>query len=149
VRALYVSEEMKTSIHVLTLAVLVANCRPKPPEELSLPNRITGADAIEFTTQRPTRTVVSSVDLEFSYRATISHGYFTADPDKDLDFLEVAIEYPTSRGIGVSMMKAFALKDLPKDILDRRADQIVSQTADSIIFDLGTVTVTADKPWNR
>jgi hypothetical protein len=47
------------------------------------------------------------------------------------------------------MMKAFALKDLPPDILERRGDQIVSQTDDSILFDLETVTVTAELPWKQ
>lgn len=119
------------------------------PTDLGRPYTITGAEPIEFSNHRPTRTVVSSTKLDFGYSATISHGYFTADADEELDFVEVAIEHPSSKGTGVSMMKAFALADLPDDVLQRRADQIVSTTRDSVVFDLGTVTIAAEKPWKR
>ena len=63
--------------------------------------------------------------------------------------MDIAIQYPSANATYVSMMKAFALKDLPPDILGRRGDQIVSQTDDSILFDLETVTVTAELPWKQ
>lgn len=144
-----VREEMRTAIQMLAVMLLLAGCRPEPFEELRLPHTITGAEPLDFTKRGTTRSVISSTELGHGYNATVSHGLFTSDADKDLDFVEIMIEYPSENAIYVSMRKAFALKDLPPDILERRGDQIVSQTDDSIIFDLGSVTVTAELPWKH
>jgi hypothetical protein len=140
---------MKSVFQILAATLLIAGCRPKPFEELRLPHTIAGAEALDFKNRGTSRTVISSTELGHGYNATVSHGYFRSDADKDLDFVEIAIQYPSANATYVSMMKAFALKDLPPDILERRGDQIVSQADDSIIFDLGSVTVTAELPWKQ
>ena len=140
---------MKTSLLLITFILGIVGCRERLPKELSLANSIVGAAPIKFTNQLPMRTLMSSVDLGSGFTATISHGYFTTDQDKDLDFLEVAIEHPISNGFHVSLMEAFALEDLPPDILKKSADQIVSQNNNSVIFDLGTVKVTTNQPKKR
>ena len=130
-------------------AIVLGGCRTKPPTELDLPNTIVGAEAIEFGGRSSTRRVMSSLDLENGFTATVSHGYFTAESNEDIDFIEVMIEDPksTKDEIFVRFRKAFALEDLPPDILPQTADEIVSITEDSIVFNLGSVTVRADKPW--
>lgn len=140
---------MRLGIWFGALVFVSAGCREGSPRALGLPHSVEGAEPIAFRDGRHHRKLVSSVDLHLSYTATVSHGYFTSEPDEDIDFLEVAIEYPTSHGAGVCMKQSFKLDDLPADILDRDAGEIVSTTNDSIVFDLGTVTVRADKPWGR
>jgi hypothetical protein len=130
---------------------MFGGCRSKPPTELDLPNTIVGAEAIHFRGRSSTRRVLSSLDLENGYKATVSHGYFTAESNEDIDFVEVMIEDPksTTDEIFVRLRKAFALENLPPHILTQTAEEIVSITEDSIVFNLGSVTVRADKPQNR
>ena len=140
---------MRLGSWLLGFVFVSAGCREESPRALGLPHSVEGAEPIYFRDGRHHRKLVSSVDLPLTYTATVSHGYFTSEPDEDVDFLEVAIEHPTLRGTGVCMKQAFKLDDLPADVLDRAAGEIVSMTSDSIVFDLGTVIVRADKPWRR
>lgn len=139
---------MKTGASLIVVTFALCACRPSPPKELDLANKIVGAKEIPFGSRPSTRTVVSTLDLREGFIATVAHGYFTSDPDTEIDFVEISIAYPSSGGSYACLIKAFALDDLPQDILSRSAGQIVSITQDHIVFDLETTTITADKPWN-
>lgn len=104
---------------------------------------------MELAGRAATQKMASSEALDFSYYATISHGYFESEPDTDPDYLALSIRYPNATGPYMSMMKMFALEDLPEDILKRGSEDIVTMTNDSIVFDLETITVTSPKPWKR
>jgi hypothetical protein len=149
VDGLYVSVKMKTDFVLIGCVFIMTHCGPKPFKELDLPNTIIGAEAIPFDSRASMREVMSSLDLRYGYKATIAHGYFKSEPDKEIDFVEVSIVYPAGEETYVCLMKAFALEDLPPDIISKQAHQIVSMTDDAVLFDLETVTVTADLPWRR
>lgn len=140
---------MKIAIALIGSIFIATSCGPEPFRELDLPNTITGAEETPFGSQPSMREVVSSFDLRYGYNATIAHGYFKSEPDEEIDFVEVAIQYPAGDRTYVSLMKAFALEDLPPNILSKQAHQIVSLTEEAVIFDLETVTVTAELPWKR
>ena len=140
---------LRGPVIALVCVFLMPGCRHRskgPFLKGELPSSVQGAPEVDFAGKTTTRTVTSRTPIYSGYEATVAHGYFTSDPDKDLDFLEVAIERRYEGGSNVFLMKAFSLKDLPPDILDREAKEIVFISDGRVVFDLGTVKVTSRAP---
>jgi hypothetical protein len=106
-------------------------------------------DPIEFAGRPTYRNCALTTPVFGKWVGGFSDGYFTDEPDKETDFVEVTLELPLGSGnVDVPFQAAFSLKDLPADILDWDPKDIVSydEATNTVTFDLGTARVTTQIP---
>ena len=104
---------------------------------------------IEFEGRPTYRSCALTTSLADGWEAGFAEGYFSDEADEDTDFYEVTLELPGDDGnIMVPFEAAFALSDLPADILDRPTDALVSydEKTKTVTFDMGTAKIYTKVP---
>ncbi len=125
----------------IATAVLLSSCSEKQP--------IAGVAPIEFAGRPTFRSCAITTPLTGNWEAGVSQGYFSDEPDEEIDFLEITLEFPEDGvNIVVPFEAAFLLRDLPVDILDRPVTELVTfdEESNMVTFDLGTATITTPIP---
>ena len=122
-------------------ALLLSNCSEEQQNA--------GVVPIDFAGRPTYRSCALTTSLTGRWEAGFSEGYFSDVPDEETDFFEVTIELPGDGGNTlVPFEAAFALSDLPADILDRPMEELVSydEKSKTVTFDLGTATISTQIP---
>lgn len=123
--------------------LVACNNRDEPPE---VKVEIKGANEFEPKGKGTIREVYAEVDVGDGYTATAAKGWFKDSASEDIKFVEFAIIYKINNGSLVAFRKAIAINDLPDDVLNLPINEIVSVTDDEIIFEIGAVKITSERP---